>query len=68
VKRLALLVLLTVPALAHADRSKEPAAQPHKLQREWQVDSRLFAADKDAPEARKGGLDSTQRNAPKLGK
>ncbi|HZS41543.1 MAG TPA: hypothetical protein VFF06_32155 [Polyangia bacterium] len=69
-KRFVLLALLAAPALAHADSSKESSSPPssRKLQREWQVDSRLFAADKEAPDSRKGGLDATRRPSPKLDK
>jgi hypothetical protein len=70
VKRFVLVALLAAPALGHADSSKEPVAPPasRKLAREWQVDSRLFTADKDAPELRKGGDGATRRLSPKLDK
>jgi hypothetical protein len=66
VKRFALILLLAAPATALADASKEAPAPVRKLSREWQVDSRLFTADKEAPALRKGAPPS--RVAPKLDK
>ncbi len=65
-KRLALIVLLAAPATALADASKEAPATARKLQREWQVERRLFTADKEAPVLPKGT--SSPRVSSKLDK